>query len=125
MHRHSAFVLHVAASIWLATGAAAQSLDDARQQFLNSCGVCHTAERDAPHRQGPNLFGTFGRKSAGAANFKYSETLAKADLVWDAATLDRWIEDAAAMQPGTTMAYRQRDPAKRKLIVQYLESLQP
>ena len=59
------------------------------------------------------------------AEFKYSEVLAKADLTWDEATLDRWIEDAATVQPGTTMAYRQRDPEKRKLIITYLKTLVP
>jgi len=115
----------VAAGAIAATHAVAQDVDQARQQFVTSCGVCHTAEPDAPHRQGPNLFGIFGRKAAQTATFKYSEALAKADIVWDEPTLDRWMEDAAAMQPGTIMSYRQRDPEKRKLILQYLKTLQP
>jgi cytochrome c len=108
-----------------ATHATAQDVDPGRQQFVTSCGVCHTAELDAPHRQGPNLFGIFGRKAAQIATFKYSEALATADIVWDEPTLNRWMEDAAAMQPGTIMSYRQRDPEKRKLILQYLKTLQP
>jgi cytochrome c len=112
-------------SVAAAIPVAAQGLDEARQQFLASCGVCHTTEKEAPHRQGPNLFGVFGRKAAQTPNFKFSEALAKANLVWDEPTLERWIEDAAAMQPGTIMPYRQRDPEKRKLIMQYLKTLTP
>ncbi len=103
----------------------AKANDDAKRQFVTSCGVCHTAEKDATHRQGPNLFGIFGKQAGKIAEFKYSEVLAKADLTWDEATLDRWIEDAATVQPGTTMAYRQRDPEKRKLIITYLKTLVP
>ena len=72
----------------------AKANDDAKRQFVTSCGVCHTAEKDATHRQGPNLFGIFGKQAGKIAEFKYSEVLAKADLTWDEATLDRWIEDA-------------------------------
>ena len=103
----------------------AHANDDAKRQFLTSCGVCHAIEKDAAPRQGPNLLGIIGRKAGQVPEFKYSEALAKADLTWDEATLDRWIEDAAAVQPGTVMAYRQRDPDKRKLIIAYLKTLVP
>ena len=108
-----------------ASAVSAQEADAARQQFLTSCGVCHTVEADAPPRQGPNLLGIFGRKAGKIQNFKYSDALAKADLTWDEPTLDRWIEDAAAVLPGTIMPYRQRDPDKRKLVIDFLKSLKP
>jgi cytochrome c len=44
---------------------------------------------------------------------------------WDETTLDPWIENAQANHPGTFMNYRQADPAKRQLIIQYLKSLAP
>jgi cytochrome c len=107
----------------LSTSAIAED-DAAKRQFLTSCGVCHTAAPGAPHRQGPNLAGILGRKAATiSGGFKYSSVLARSTLIWDEATLDRWIEDAQAMLPGTTMAYRQRDPDKRKAIIAYLKSL--
>jgi cytochrome c len=107
-------------------GAQADTSDADRQQFLTSCGVCHTAEPGAPHRQGPNLYGIFGRKAATVDGFnKYSEALARSGLTWDEETIERWIEDAAAALPGTSMNYRQRDPEKRKMIISYLKSLKP
>jgi cytochrome c len=95
----------------------------AQKQFVTSCGVCHTVEPGAPARQGPSLSGIFGRKAGAVAGFSYSQALATSDFVWDEATLDRWIENAQAMRPGVTMAYRQADPAKRRLIIAYLKSV--
>lgn len=103
----------------------AQDVDlaKARQQFVSSCGVCHTAEKGAANRQGPNLFDIVGKPAAAKPDFKYSEPLKSSAFVWDEATLDRWIEDAQAARPGTIMAYRQRDPDRRKLVIAYLKTL--
>lgn len=105
--------------------AAAEQVDlaKARAQFLSSCGVCHTAEKGNVDRQGPNLHGVVGRSAAARPDFEFSEALKTSGFVWDEPTLDRWIEDAAAMRPGTTMAYRQRDADRRKLVIAYLKTL--
>jgi cytochrome c len=105
--------------------AMAQEVDPAKAkaQFLSSCGVCHTAEKGGANRQGPNLHDVVGKPAAARGDFKFSEPLKSSGLVWDEATLDRWIEDAAAMRPGTTMAYRQRDADRRKLVIAYLKTL--
>lgn len=104
---------------------AAQEIDlaKARQQFVASCGVCHTAEKGGPNRQGPNVYDILGKPAAARDGFKYSEPLKSSGFVWDEATLDRWIEDAQAMRPGTIMAYRQRDAERRKLVIAYLKTL--
>jgi cytochrome c len=99
--------------------------DAAKRQFLSSCGTCHTVEPGAPNRQGPNLAGVVGRKAATVDGFKYSSALTESRFVWDETTLDRWIEDAQAMLPGTSMLYRQRDPDKRQAIISYLKSIKP
>ncbi len=105
--------------------ASAQDIDlaKARQQFVASCGVCHTADKGGPNRQGPNVYDIIGKPAAAREGFKFSEPLKSSGFVWDEATLDRWIEDAQAMRPGTIMAYRQRDAERRKLIIAYLKTL--
>jgi cytochrome c len=50
--------------------AQAEDSDSNKQQFLTSCGVCHTAEHGAPNRLGPNLYGVFGRKAGTVNGFK-------------------------------------------------------
>lgn len=95
----------------------------ARQQFLTSCGVCHTVEQVAAPRQGPNLLGVYGRPAGAVADFNYSTVLKTGGWTWTEKTLDPWLENAQASHPGTTMNFRQRDPEKRKLIIEFLKSL--
>lgn len=95
----------------------------AKSQFQKSCGTCHTAEPGGGKRQGPNLFGVYGRKVGRVEGFEYSETLVSGDWVWTEAELDPWIENAQKAHPGTIMNYRQRSAEKRALIIAYLKSL--
>ena len=97
--------------------------DSPEAQFKKSCGTCHAAERGAPPRQGPNLWGVYGRQSGKADGFHYSDALAAAHLTWNDDTLDRWITNARKMVPGTVMMYRQADPEKRRLAIAYLKTL--
>lgn len=106
---------------------AADGLDPAAAaQFKKSCGTCHTTEAAAPPRQGPNLAGILGRPAGEADGFKYSPAFAagKSGIVWDAATLDRWITDPQAVIPGAVMLYKQADAEKRRLVIEFLESAQ-
>jgi cytochrome c len=105
------------------TLALADDTDPGRKQFLTSCGTCHTTDKDGVNRQGPNLFSMYGRKAGTLEGFAYSDTLKAGGWVWDETTLDVWITDAQAAHPGTVMNYRQANPDKRKLVIQYLKSL--
>lgn len=93
-------------------------------QFKKSCGTCHTIDPSAAPRQGPNLFGVVGRRAGSLAGFKYSPafTAGKGDIVWDAASIDRWITDPQAMIPGAVMLYKQADPEKRRLVIEFLQT---
>jgi cytochrome c len=103
--------------------ASSADLTAAKAQFQSSCGTCHAAEEGAPSRQGPNLFDRFGKVAGTLEGFNYSEALKTSTFVWDEVTLDRWITDTQAMRPGVLMTYRQADPVKRRLIIDYLKSL--
>lgn len=120
-HLALAAAMTFAASV-LAQGARAEE-SAGEAQFKKSCGVCHTAEKGGEHRQGPNLYGVFGGPSAHAPDFKYSPALKSADLKWDLPTLDRWIEDPQQVVKGAVMGYRQADPDKRALVIDYLATL--
>jgi cytochrome c len=113
----------VAALAAYTAGARAQDDEPNRAQFLKSCGTCHAIEAGAAPRQGPNLLGVFGRKAGTLDGFQYSDALKSADWTWDAADLDKWIENAQAMRPGVVMPYRQADPAKRAKIIEFLKTL--
>lgn len=114
---------------WLAVAipvapADAADLATAEAQFKKSCGTCHVAAPDAGPRQGPNLFGVIGRKAGTAPGFTYSAAFAAggADIVWDEATLDRWLTDPQSVIPGAVMPYKQADPDKRRLVIEYLKT---
>jgi cytochrome c len=96
----------------------------AETQFKKSCGTCHVATADGGKRQGPNLFGVVGRKAGEVAEFKYSEAFAKGSggIVWDDRTLDRWLADPQSVIPGAIMPYKQADPDKRRLVIEYLKT---
>jgi cytochrome c len=118
-----ALIALIVAAAMSSGSAHAVDIAAAEKQFLTSCGVCHTAGAGQPHRQGPNLFGIFGRSAGSRADFEYSEALRTGGWTWTQATLDPWLENAQAARPGTTMSYRQRDPEKRALIIEFLKSL--
>ena len=107
----------------IAAPASAEDLAAARQLFLTSCGVCHTVERGAAPRQGPSLLGVYGRAAGALPEFSYSTVLKAGGWTWTEETLDPWLENAQAAHPGTTMNYRQRDPEKRELIIEFLKSV--
>ncbi|MFM9849077.1 MAG: c-type cytochrome [Hyphomicrobiaceae bacterium] len=121
--RSVALVLVAATSTLAANASLSQEASPGRRQFLNACGVCHAAEPDAAPRQGPNLFGVFGRPAAQASGFKYSEALKTSGFVWDEATLDTWLTDAQGARPGVVMLYRQANPERRQLVIDYLKTL--
>ena len=104
-------------------GARAQDLEAAKAQFLKSCGTCHSADPNSPPRQGPNLATVYGRKAGTFPGFNYSAALKDGGWVWDDAALLAWMENPQALHPGTVMNYRQRDPDKRALTLEYLKTL--
>lgn len=89
------------------------------------CRACHDLQPSDIEKIGPNLAGLIGRKAAADAAFAYSPALqaAASKLVWDKATLDRWIEKPAAVIPGNTMAFAGiSNPADRAALLVYLEA---
>jgi cytochrome c len=123
-HRRVGWLWLFGACAAFQTSLHAQEMTPAKRQFVNACGTCHAAEPGAAPRQGPNLFGVIGRPAGQVDGFKYSDVLKASSLVWDEATLDRWLTDAQAALPGTTMIYRQVNPERRKLAIDHLKSLQ-
>jgi cytochrome c len=66
------------------------------------CAACHT---DRPDALGPDLKGVYGRKSAAIENFRYSNAMRRANLVWDDDNLHAYIRDPQARVKGNRMPY--------------------
>lgn len=73
---------------------------------------------------GPNLHGVVGRRAAALPEFDYSEAMRAAGasgLVWTPATLDRYLTDPEDFMPEGRMAgVRLRDPAQRRILIEWL-----
>jgi len=106
----------------LAAPAAAQQ--SAGERAFQRCYACHDVGPNPPTLQGPSLRGVFGRRAGTLSGFDYSPALREAGargLTWDAATLDRYLEDPTAFVPGGRMeGVWVRDPAERRVLIEWL-----
>lgn len=93
------------------------------QLYEDQCSQCHTL-RPGSNKKGPQLVGVYMAPSALLNDYKYSEVMENADLVWDAETLDTYIADPEAKLPETKML---SDPIPnsqdRQDIIAYLSTL--
>jgi cytochrome c len=112
----------------LVTGAfqPAQAAGDAaagRSVFQSVCAMCHSPLA-GQNRIGPSLFGVVGRHTASVPGYNYSPANKAANLTWDEATLDKYLESPQAVVPGTKMTYGGlKDATKRANLIAYLATL--
>lgn len=86
------------------------------------CAVCHSVA--GKPLIGPYLNSVVGRKSGTVPKFNYSKALVRSDIVWNKASLDKYLTKPQAMVPGTTMAFGGVPNAKdRQDLIAYLGSL--
>jgi cytochrome c2 len=91
--------------------------------FQSSCSICHTVQA-GQNKIGPSLFGIVGRKTGAAPGYNYSPANQGANLTWDPATLDKYLQGPRAMIPGTKMTFAGvKDDGKRSDLIAYLETL--
>ena len=77
----------------------------AGQAEFNKCKICHTVEAGGRNTVGPNLHGIFGRKAGTSDNFAYSEAMQKSGIVWNDATLAKYLRNPKELVPGGKMAF--------------------
>jgi cytochrome c len=102
MHYLSPGAAAVLLVIALATGSAAAADAEHGKALYQTCAACHTERPDA---LGPSLKGVVGRKSAALEDFRYSNPMKRANLVWDEANLRDYIKDPQAKVKGNRMPY--------------------
>ncbi len=90
--------------------------------FGQQCGACH-ATKAGETRVGPSLAGIIGRKAASQRGYRYSPALRKSGLTWTRDNMDKWLTNSGTTVRGTIMIYSQADAAKRRAIINYLNTL--
>src|SRR5258708_19382681 len=63
------------------------------KMLFQPCAACHS---ERPEALGPSLKGVFGRKSAALDEFRYSNPMKPANLVWDEDNLRAYIHNPQA-----------------------------
>ena len=121
--RHLPPGITVGVFLLLAIASPATAADpDHGKALYQTCAACHTERPDA---LGPSLKGVVGRKSAALDDFRYSNPMKRANLVWDEANLRAYIQDPQAKVKGNRMPYGGLTDAKDvNDIVAYLKTLQ-
>jgi cytochrome c len=102
--------------------AKAQGDVSAGEDVFRQCAACHATTADG-RSSGPHLAGIVGRTAGTLEGARYSDALIASGIVWDADTLAAFLDDPAALMPGTTMRVSLRDPADMADLIAYLESL--
>lgn len=90
--------------------------------FKQRCAACHTVAPGAKSGVGPVLRGVVGRKAASVPGFSYSPALKGSKLVWNAASLDKYLNSPGKVVPGTRMVIAVPNPADRAAVIAYLQS---
>lgn len=112
-----------ALSIALSVAAAAQSAavaadaERGRALYESRCVGCHSLDGN---RTGPSHRGVFGRGAGSVASYAYSPALRDSRLVWNAATLDRWLANPERLVPGQRMNYSVPGAEDRADLIAYL-----
>lgn len=96
---------------------------EAGKKVFKKCTSCHTADKGAPNKVGPALFGIVGNDIAGVGNFSYSSPMAELPGNWTYADLNQFLYKPKAYVKGTKMAFPGLKRAKdRAAVIAYLRA---
>lgn len=104
--------------------APAPSVPKGKMAYTNQCANCHRTSTENTV-DGPGLQGIFGQKAAQREGFAYSDAMKNQSLVWDEATLDKYLEAPDKVVPGGKMTLAVPKVADRANIIAYLKTLKP
>lgn len=107
----------------LLAAAPAQAAGDAAsgKVIFQKCQACHSL-KGGETIIGPSLHGLFGRKAGSVPGFLYSQAMKQSGLIWDEATLARYLPDPGALVHHTKMSFPGlSDPQEVADVIAYLK----
>ena len=117
--RSSAACLAAASLLALCSSAlAAGDADVGLALYKARCSACHSLDYNGV---GPAHRGVFERGAALAPGFAYSDALKSSHLIWDEASLERWLADPEKVAPGQRMGINVPDAKDRADLIAYLK----
>ena len=125
MRPHPALAAALLLASFTAPALAAGDAARGAESFKTDCGGCHTVAQGGPNRVGPNLWGIVGTTAAESrGTFRFSAPMQRSGLVWDEATLVRYMLSPRRVVSGTTMSFPGVDDAAEAAdIAAYLATM--
>ncbi len=102
---------------------ATQTPPDPGARAFQRCAACHSIRADDHDSPAPNLRGVVGRRAGSLEDFPYSDGMRAAGrrgMVWDEATLARFLADPDAVVPGSDMPFQGGSAAERAAVIAWL-----
>ena len=110
----------------LASGNDSAAVGDPKRgaQAFQACMACHSV-KPGEHLTGPSLARIWNRKAGTVEGFlRYSDALKRTDIVWNEATLDKWLANPEQFVAGTSMTFPGlRESKDRQDVIVYLRAV--
>jgi cytochrome c len=118
-----AIALAIVPSHLMAQAPSANDLAQGQRTFSRSCSACHTLQ-EGQHRRGPSLFGVMGRRAGTQPGFNYSQAMTLSDVIWDEATLGRYVMNPRGFMQGNRSGMTPiRDEVRVRQLTAYMRSV--
>lgn len=97
----------------------------AGQKAMKKCTACHSLEKGAKHKNGPNLWDVVNRGVGAAEGFAYSKALqGMSSESWSYDNLDAFLAKPKDWAPGTKMSFAGlKKPEQRAALIAFLRTL--